>query len=301
MKRLLTFILFLSALSMHAGHVVSSVEYEKFATVNVSDRFDVTIVASDKYLVKTVADERIAPHVLSYVKNGTLFLVLDEKGFTPELKKELKAKGNEEPLLKAEVHVVNLNSLVIKDKSVVKSDGMIKSDRFSMTMTDNAVLSDFSLSCSSAAVHLAKSADAAMTIRADSLSFETLAGARAKVDFKGKFLSADFSGASESTFVIEADQAEVISSGASNSVLKGSAGTLSVKASNISELNAEQLKAGSSYMTQTLSSRCHVCTDSLKVNLSGGSYLIFGGKPVVEVERIVNSTMMNEEDAARKR
>ena len=67
-------------------------DFEKFSTVKVEDKFDVKMYTSDRYSVRINVDERIAAHVQAYEKNGTLYLILDEKGYTKELKKQLKQR-----------------------------------------------------------------------------------------------------------------------------------------------------------------------------------------------------------------
>ena len=70
--------------------LVQENDYESFSSVNISDDFIVKLNSSDKYSVKTISDERVAPFVSCYVKNGVLYVSLDRKSFTPELKKQLK-------------------------------------------------------------------------------------------------------------------------------------------------------------------------------------------------------------------
>ena len=79
-------------------------DFEKFSTVKIEDKFDVKMYTSDRYSVRINVDERIAAHVQAYEKNGTLYLILDEKGYTKELKKQLKQKGAAQPVLE----VVNI-------------------------------------------------------------------------------------------------------------------------------------------------------------------------------------------------
>ena len=47
--------------------------------------------------------------------------------------------------------------------------------------------------------------------------------------------------------------------------------------------------------------KCHVnIMENLKVNLTGGSMLTFKRKPVFEVERILNSSLLTADDEKRK-
>ena len=73
--------------------LVQDKNYEKFEKISVEDYFVLRFIKADKYAVSLKTDERIAAHVQAYVKNGTLFLNLDEKGYSPELKKQLRERG----------------------------------------------------------------------------------------------------------------------------------------------------------------------------------------------------------------
>ena len=83
-------LLFLGLSAFAQPNLVQHKEYESFKTVNVSDKFTVRLRSAPDYSVKITSDERISPYVQAYVKNGTLYLVLDEKNYTPELKKQLR-------------------------------------------------------------------------------------------------------------------------------------------------------------------------------------------------------------------
>ena len=90
-------------------------------------------------------------------------------------------------------------------------------------------------------------------------------------------------------------------SGGSTIEVKGSSAMLQAKGSGTSRLTAEGVVADSASVTQTGSSKCHVnVTGNLLVNLSGGAMLTFMDKPTIEVERIVNSTLIKHDDPRRK-
>ena len=99
--------------------VVQDKDFEKFTKISVEDNFVVKFIKSATYSVTLKTDERIAAHVQAYVKNSTLYLILDEKGYSPELKKQLRQKGAAAPVLEAEVYMPTLNSVVLTDKAVL--------------------------------------------------------------------------------------------------------------------------------------------------------------------------------------
>ena len=76
---------------------------------------------------------------------------------------------------------------------------------------------------------------------------------------------------------------------------------LTVEASGYSRTDAELLDASEGLITQSGSSKCHVnISDKMKVNLTGGSMLTFKRTPSIEVDRIVNSTLIKADDPKRK-
>ena len=113
MKKLF-FALALAVMTAIAANAQASLvqenDYESFSSVNISDDFIVKLNSSDKYSVKTISDERVAPFVSCYVKNGVLYVSLDRKSFTPELKKQLKTKGAAKPVLEVAVYFPSIKS-----------------------------------------------------------------------------------------------------------------------------------------------------------------------------------------------
>ena len=114
MKKLL-FVLIAALVTSFAANAQASLvqenDYESFSSVNVSDDFSVKLINSPKYSVKTVSDERIAPYVVCYVKNGVLYVSLDRKSFSQELKKQMRVKGTDAPILEAEICCPTIKSL----------------------------------------------------------------------------------------------------------------------------------------------------------------------------------------------
>ena len=94
---------------------------------------------------------------------------------------------------------------------------------------------------------------------------------------------------------------DIEAAGNSSIYLSGIASMLDVEAQNSSFLDAEALEVKEGYFIQSGSSRCHVNVEErMKVNLTGGCMLTFKRKPSIEVERIVNSTLIKADDPKRK-
>ena len=283
--------------------IVQEHDYERFNAVNVSDYFAVNLYASDRYSVKIVSDERIAPYVKAYVKNGTLFLDLDEKGYTPELKKALRAKGAAAPNLKAEVYMPTLNSLVLKEKSIITKSEGLKSENFTLTATDNSRIEKLPLQCVSAEVNLSKGAVAFINVNASkTLYLDISNSSEANIRQESGSMDAKIAGSAVLKTNVNVSEMNIDIAGGTEAYLTGTASMLKVKAAGLSVTDAEALEVSDAEMEQTGSSKCYVnVVNNLKVNLTGGCLLSFKRNPSIEVDRIVNSTMIKADDPKRKK
>ena len=301
--------LFIIALSLLLGVCASAQPlkvqektYEKFSKISAEDSFVLKFYHSETYSVTLKTDERIAAHVQAYVKNGTLYLILDEKGYSPELKKQLRQKGAAAPVLEAEVYMPTYNALVITDKCVLTHSDNFATETFVLTASDHAVVSQLNISCSTAEFNVSKNAQVKSTayvngklyLNASNSTQVTLTqeGGNALVSV-GNSAYVDFKAS------LNALEVEVASS--SESHFSGAASFIRIDASNLSKVDAELLEAKEGDIMLTGSAKCYVnVIEKLKVNLTGGSMLTFKRSPVFEIDRIVNSTLIKADDARRK-
>lgn len=302
-----TFVLIISCLLFGAvasaqPQKVIEKDFEKFSTVKVEDKFDIKLLRSDKYAVRINVDERIAAHVQAYEKNGTLYLILDEKGYTKELKKQLKQKGAAQPVLEAEIYMPEIKSLVFSDKVFVRHSDMLRSDNFTLTASDDAKIQQLRVACSSAEINVSKSVEMSAELRVDSkLYLEAKNSSKVNLVQEGGNSFLELEGSSYVDMRATVKTIEVIASSGAESHISGEASLLIVNASGLSRTDAELLESTEGQMVQTGSSKCYVnVTDKMKVNLTGGSMLTFKRTPSIEVERIVNSTLIKADDPKRK-
>lgn len=277
-------------------------EFEKFSTVNVQDKFVVRLIRSDKYSVRINVDERIAAHVQAYEKNGVLYLVLNEKGYTKELKKELKQKGAAQPVLEAMIYMPEINSLIFSDNVSVAYSDELKSEKFTLTASDNAKVQHLRVTCSTADMNVSRSAEVSAEMYvASRLYLKTLNSSKVSIVQNGGNAFLEQDGSSLIDFKAAVQSLEVLASSGAESRISGTASMLTVDASGYSRTDAELLDATEGLITQTGSSKCHVnVSDKMKVNLTGGSMLTFKRTPTIEVERILNSSLLKADDPKRK-
>lgn len=305
MKKLF-FALALAVMTAIAANAQASLvqenDYESFSSVNISDDFIVKLNSSDKYSVKTISDERVAPFVSCYVKNGVLYVSLDRKSFTPELKKQLKAKGAAKPVLEVEVYFPSIKSLEMSGNTNLQIADVVKADNFTLVLSDKAKVNKLNIESETAEINLSKSAYANVeATTSKTLYVNTENTSQAIVKHFGNAISLTSAGTSMQNIESEVVSMNASLNGGSTIEVKGSAAKLQVKGAATSRLTAEALAADNASVEQTGSSKCHVnVTGNILVNLTGGAMLTFMGKPTIEVDRIVNSTLIKHDDPRRK-
>jgi hypothetical protein len=305
MKKLF-FALALAVMTAIAANAQASLvqenDYESFSSVNISDDFIVKLNSSDKYSVKTISDERVAPFVSCYVKNGVLYVSLDRKSFTPELKKQLKAKGAAKPVLEVEVYFPSIKSLEMSGNTNLQIADVVKADNFTLVLSDKAKVNKLNIESETAEINLSKSAYANVeATTSKTLYVNTENTSQAIVKHFGNAISLTSAGTSLQNIESEVVSMNASLNGGSTIEVKGSAAKLQVKGAATSRLTAEALAADNASVEQTGSSKCHVnVTGNILVNLTGGAMLTFMGKPTIEVDRIVNSTLIKHDDPRRK-
>ena len=282
--------------------LVQENDYESFSSVNISDDFIVKLNSSDKYSVKTISDERVAPFVSCYVKNGVLYVSLDRKSFTPELKKQLKAKGAAKPVLEVEVYFPSIKSLEMSGNTNLQIADVVKADNFTLVLSDKAKVNKLNIESETAEINISKSAYANVeATTSKTLYVNTENTSQAIVKHFGNAISLTSAGTSLQNIESEVVNMNASLNGGSTIEVKGSAAKLQVKGAATSRLTAEALAADNASVEQTGSSKCHVnVTGNILVNLTGGAMLTFMGKPTIEVDRIVNSTLIKHDDPRRK-
>lgn len=303
-ERFLFFVLFLcAAVSASAqSHFVQDKDYESFKTVNVSDKFVVKLKHSSKYSVRVTSDERLAPYIQVYVKNGTLYLVLDEKNYTPELKKELRQKGTVEPLLEAEISMPTIKSLVLKDKAVLSYCDRFHAESFALTVADNAKVSHFNLDCSTAELSFAKNSVASADVSATGKLYVSASNSsEVSLAQTGGAMIVETCGSAVLNAKANVSVASLNVSNGSNVSVSGKASVIKIKASGLSKTDVEHFEAKDGEVELNGSCKCYVnVTDNLLVSLTGGAMLSYKRKPSIEVERIVSSTLVKADDPKRK-
>lgn len=274
---------------------------EIFSEVSAEDYFVLKFFKSDMCSVTIRSDVRIYDYVQAYVKGGTLYLSLDEKKFPSELKKALRKKGVATPVLEVDVYMPTINSLVLSDNAVLVGTDRFEVDNFAADITDHAQVAQLNIDCSNADFNVTRNASLAATVNVTTkLNLKASNSSRVSLTQTGGNAFMEHSNSAYVDFRAAVTTVEVNSSGGSESHISGTASLLKVTGAGLSRVDAELLESLDGEVVLS-GSKCHVnITESLKVNLTGGAMLTFKRKPVFEIERILNSTLITADDEKRK-
>lgn len=282
--------------------LVQDKNYEKFTKICAEDNFVLRFIKADKYAVSLKTDERIADHVQAYVKNKTLYLSINGKGLSRELKKQFKKKRGPAPVVEADVYMPTFNSLVLKDKSMVHACDPFDVETFVITASDNALVSYLDLACATVELNISKNAQVTGSMIVGSKLYLKISNsAKASITQRGGNAFISQGNSSYVDFKARLNMIEVESSGGSESHISGTSSLLKVTGAGLSKVDAELLESRDGEIILTGSTKCNVSvTDHLKVNLIGGSMLTFKRNPMFEIQRVVNSTLINADELKRK-
>ena len=305
MKRIYVSLLlaFVAAVTLSAQQtVVQNKELDSFSSVSVGGKFAFRLKSAPTYSVRIVSDERIADYVRPTVKNGTFTIVLDEKKYPAELKKALKAKGAVEPFLEVEIYAPAVKSLEVKEKAVLLDADDMKVDNFSLRTAGGAKVNRIQVDCVSADLKFEGSSQSNVTVDVDTkLNISTENSSVSNVLQRGGNSIVKTKGSSVLNLKVEVVDVDIESAGGSSIYLSGLASMLDVEAQNGSLIDAEALEVKEGNFIQSGASKGHVNGDDRrKGNLTGGCMLTFKRKPSIEVDRIVNSTLIKADDPKRK-
>lgn len=306
MKRIL-YVLLLSLVAVFPAlaqqTVTTETEMKFFTGLSVSDDFTVTIRKGDGYGLKTNIDERIDPFVIAYVKDEILYLDIERKKFTPELKKSLRATRTNAPVIEAEVSVPFVKSLEISGNALIKGADDIETDSFVLKASEKSSIANVEVICSNAELNVSKGASVDVEINASSLlQVRTSGTSKTFIKHKGDSLSIASTGTSALEAIIDVKGLVVDNSGMSSiKIVSGKVDGLMVDASGSAKFNAVDVAVPTAYIIQSGSSRSIVnVTDTLKVNLVGNSTLEFKDNPYIDLVKIVSSTLTRYDASSSK-
>ncbi len=226
-----------------------------FTGINAASTFDVTVTKGNTESLTIEAEDNIMPYVRSDVRDGVLYLYLDNN-------KEVKNVKT----LKASVVMKNLDKVSLSGACKLSSKDLFTSDQFQGDCSGVSRLS--------------------LILKTDHLSLNS-SGA-CDIDLKAEVsndMSFNTSGTSKAQLKLNVNNVQFTSGGTSIIDMSGSANTVTLSSSGTSIIKAVDfvVKTATIASSGTSNVTMHV-TSALTVNSSGASTVNYKGSPAISVQ-----------------
>ena len=164
-KRILCVLIGTIAFSLAAFAQTESqhLEFEGFDAVVIEDEFDVTFRESRNYMVDYTVDAALENNRLVeiYARGNTLYISLNRKGMSSDLKKQYRGRNAGKAVLKAVIYAPSISSLTVRGKAVFDAAGTeFIGKSMALTVSDNAKVSGITINTEELTVDLSKAAEA---------------------------------------------------------------------------------------------------------------------------------------------
>lgn len=271
--------------------------FSPFKQVSVSGEvgaagFVVDVKKSASYSIDLVLDNFVAEFVQAYVKNEVLYLSVDTKALPSEVRKHYKMKNVPPCVLRATIYTPELSAVSADSRSIVAVYDEFSSDSFNVDLKDRAALKELKVNAKKIIAAFSGSTTATMTLSSDDMSIE--ASNKSCVTVTLDCVNLNVKQGNNSEVSVDGNFVDVaVDNGAFTKLkLSGKANVLDVKASGTSMIDAINLRASTcSAVLSGHSTLYEAASESVKMDLSGSSTLIFDGQPVFDIVKINSSTV----------
>lgn len=295
-KRLLSVLIGTIAFGIVAAAQTESqhLEFEAFDAIVVDDEFDVTFRESRNYMVDYTVDAAFESNRLVevYVRGKTLFISLNRKGMSSDLKKAYRGRNAGKAVLRAVVYAPTVASVQLLGKSLFDAAGIeIKGSRFTVNVSDNAHLSGLSVKTEELTVEMAKSAEVSLKADVDNLIIRTNGNAVLTVNYSAEKVDLTATGSSKTTLTGDAVFAAVHAKGNPDVSMSGKGDILRIDGNGTTDFDGVNFAVKEVTTDMSGSSKAYVSpTEKLNLTLRGG-HVVFGGEPSVNIVSIKSASV----------
>ncbi|MBQ6086596.1 MAG: DUF2807 domain-containing protein [Bacteroidales bacterium] len=295
------FALCVAGLSANAQVQDIEQNFSVFTAVSAADEFDVTLSQSDRHKVVLTVDKVLAPYVKATVKSRTLYFEYDSKAVPKEIKKLYGGRNGLKATMRALVYMQNLDGVELKDDARLSSLSAFEGGSIQITATNGAVIRNLEVSGVSIKVAVDKKSTSTMKLTADDLEINAAGSAVISVSQTSKNLTVNTKGSSNSVINGDTGSLAVNCEGNSDLKMSGKVETLAVHGQRSSDINLLDVETTEADVVLTGSSTLlESASESLRVDISGGSKLYFDGDPDIEIVKVKSSTLMHYGDPEAK-
>lgn len=298
MKNFISALVFLSAaLAASAQEALTSeYNYSPFNRIVVNDGYDFSLVNADGYSVRLSTDADIFSYAHAFVKDSTLFLEFDKEAFPSDIRKRLAEKDSPALLLRAEIGVPDIDVVEIHDNAVLDNRDSFSCGSVSFVLDGEAMIAGLEISAKSVSLDLTRNSSASVSVKADTLEVES--SALSSVTVAGSTVYSSFKALGNSSMTINcvSEEFRIASESAAEISAAGKAGVCKVTGRAGSIVDAADMISEDADVSLSMASHCTIGkTDSLTVDLMGGSHLIVEGNPSIRIRRILSSSVTHPE------
>lgn len=271
-----------------------SIDVQPFSSLDLSGPFQVSLVRGSQYRVLISVSEPLKPYVECSTLGSTLSLTLDERRVPADVKRQFRGRNTPDPVYSAVIYVPDLlQSVTISGKAAMHdTEDVFDKARVVFSLSGNAAVkavslsslvfklemrgkssADFEVSCRECVVDIANTSSLVMVEKSED-SFYTIAGS------------------SKSRVKCNTERLTLNAKGNASMNLSGEGDGATFELGSTSEVDASSFKVSDADVRMSSVSRLSVAADNvLRVNLNGGSTLLFSGDPAVSIDNIRSATM----------
>lgn len=278
-----------------------SLDVEPFSTVNVSGPFEASLVRGTQYRVLISVLEPYKPYVECSSTAGTLTLNLDERKVPLDVRRQFRGKGTPDPVYSAVIYVPDLVQFVnLSGKAVLRdTEDLFDKARITITMEGNSSVKSLSLSSLVFNLQMKGKSTADINVTCSESHIDLANSSNLTLDEQAEDSFYIIAGSSKARVKSETKRLTLSAKGNSSMSLYGAGDGATFELSSTSEVDASGFKVSDADVRMTSVSRLSVAAANvLRVNLNGGSTLMFAGDPAVSVENIRSATMSRLKTAA---
>jgi len=291
----ITAIVFLSVPAAAQTRTVEH-EYSEFDAISVSSGFKVTFVEQDGYNAKFKVSDALEGHVQSYVKARTLYIGIDEKSVSKEVKRDFKGKNSDGPVLEATVYMPKLNSITLSDDCTFSTKHVLNSADFRMDLTGSSAVNNLNVNAGSAVISAGRKARlSSSNVKADVITVNGEGNADIILEYTCKTLNVNNSGSAVLALNGQTEDAYVTTSGGARLSLSGKAAKLNVSGKGgSSKIDAATLSSDDVSVSLDGAELSVAPANNLSLDLGKGASVTYSGDPMIKIVKIQNSTVTRE-------
>ena len=303
---ILTFVTCIFAITLSASLAPAqtkqtSHDFSAFDALEVDYDFNVRVVESNKYSISMNIENALKDYVQAYVKNHTLYIMLDEKKLPSDLRRQYRGRRSSSPVLDATVYLPEaLTSVKMTGSSSLAIEKDVECRDFVLDLAENARVTKLVVDASNVSVTMAGKSAADIVVYSDNIKLNVAGSAKLEIEQDSQKLEVVAGGTAQIDVEGETLDAVLTTAGSSKTMLRGKTNSLSVNGSGTSQVDALNFKASDCTARLSNSSKLYeAATEALHIDLSGNSTLIFDGDPVIDIINVKSSSIQRYSNTRR--